>query len=154
MSKRKIDTTLKKSVIESFQSHKREVLNDFRQEERTRLDQASNDDMDNRHIESKAEETLNEMDFLTHSMEILEKEIYILKSIYQEVPNDKVEFGALLKTDKVVALIGVANERMDVEGIQVVGISLAAPLLKAMEGKKVGDTVEVNSVSHTIEEIC
>ena len=154
MSKRKIDASLKKSVIESFQSHKREVLNDFRQEERTRLDQASNDDMDNRHIESKAEETLNEMDFLTHSMEILEKELYILKSISHEVPTDKVQFGALVQTDKLVALIGVANERMDVDGIPVVGISLAAPLMKAMEGKKVGDTVETNSIEHNIEEIC
>jgi len=154
MSKRKIDASLKKSVIESFQSHKREVLNDFRQEERTRLDQASNDDMDNRHIESKAEETLNEMDFLTHSMEILEKELYILKSISHEVPTDKVQFGALVQTDKLVALIGAANERMDVDGIPVVGISLAAPLMKAMEGKKVGDTVETNSIEHTIEEIC
>jgi len=94
------------------------------------------------------------MDFLTHSMEILEKELYILKSISHEVPTDKVQFGALVQTDKLVALIGAANERMDVDGIPVVGISLAAPLMKAMEGKKVGDTVETNSIEHTIEEIC
>ncbi|HKK38382.1 MAG TPA: hypothetical protein VJ949_03070 [Cryomorphaceae bacterium] len=153
MSKIKIDASFKNSIIESFKAHKKEVLNDFKQEERTRLDQASNDDMDNRHIDSKAEETLHEMDFLTHSMEILEKEIYILNSISTKVQNKKVGFGALVKTDKLVALIGAAHERMDVEGVSVVGISMAAPLMRAMEGKEVGETVELGSISHKIEAI-
>ena len=62
-------------------------------------------------------------------------------------------FGALVKTDKLVALIGAAHERMDVEGVSVVGISMAAPLMRAMEGKEVGETVELGSISHKIEAI-
>jgi len=154
MSNTKIDLDFKKAIIEAFRAHKEEVLNDFRQEERTRLDQAANDDMDNRHIDSKAEETLNEMDFLTHSMEILEKEIYILKSVHTQSPNAKVEFGSLIQTDKLIALIGVAHERMEVNGQQVVGISMAAPLMRALEGKKEGETAKVGSMTHKIERIC
>ena len=130
------------------------MLDHFRQEERTRLDQVSNDDMDNRHIDSKNEETLHEMDFLTHSMEILEKEIYMLRSIPTEVSNDKVEFGSLIKTDKLIALVGAAHERMEVEGIPVVGVSMAAPLTRALEGKRVGEKVKLGSITHTLEEIC
>lgn len=154
MANSKIDISLKKLIIKSFQAHKEEVLNDFRQEERTRLDQVANDDMDNRHIDSKNEETLNEMDFLTHSMEILEKELYILRSISTDVPNEKVGFGSLVKTDKLIALVGVANERTEINGQSVVGISMAAPLMRAIEGKRVGDSVQVGSFRHTIEEIC
>ncbi|MCZ4410129.1 hypothetical protein O3Q51_15000 [Cryomorphaceae bacterium 1068] len=154
MSTPKIDVSLKKSIIKSFKDHKEEVLNDFRQEERTRLDQVANDDMDNRHIDSKNEETLHEMDFLTHSMEILEKEIYMLRSISTEVISEKVEFGSLIKTDKLVALVGAAHERMDVNGISVVGVSMAAPLMRALEGKRVGEKVQLGSMTHILEEIC
>ncbi len=154
MSTPKIDVSLKKAIIKSFKEHKEEVLDHFRQEERTRLDQVSNDDMDNRHIDSKNEETLHEMDFLTHSMEILEKEIYMLRSIPTEVSNDKVEFGSLIKTDKLIALVGAAHERMEVDGIPVVGVSMAAPLTRALEGKRVGEKVKLGSITHTLEEIC
>jgi transcription elongation GreA/GreB family factor len=154
MSTPKIDVSLKKAIIKSFKEHKEEVLDHFRQEERTRLDQVSNDDMDNRHIDSKNEETLHEMDFLTHSMEILEKEIYMLRSIPTEVSNDKVEFGSLIKTDKLVALVGAAHERMEVDGMAVVGVSMAAPLTRALEGKRVGEKVQLGSITHTLEEIC
>lgn len=154
MSKTNLDLAYKRAIIKSFQAHKEEVLEDFRQEERNRLDQVANGDMDNKHIDSKNEETLREMDFLTHSMEILEKEIYILGTIPTQVSSERVEFGALVKTDKLVALVGAAHERMDVNGVPVVGISMAAPITRIMEKKKVGDTVKVGDISHTIEEIC
>jgi len=153
MSKNKIDASLKKHIIEAFKSHKEEVLDDFRQEERSRLDQVANDDMDNKHIDSKNEETLREMDFLTNSMEILEKEIYILNNMSAQASSDKVGFGSLVKTDKLTALIGAAHERIEVDGLSVVGISMAAPLMRVMEGKKVGETVELGSMTHTIENI-
>jgi transcription elongation GreA/GreB family factor len=149
-----INLALKKSIIKAFSDHKEEVLHDFQEEERTRLDQVSGDDMDNKHIDSKNEETLNEMDFLTHSMEILEKELYILRSIPQTTETDRVEFGALVKTDKLVLLVGAAHEKMTVDGVDVVGVSMAAPVTRAMEGKKKGDKVKVGTIEHTIEEIC
>jgi transcription elongation GreA/GreB family factor len=154
MSDSKINLSLKKSVIEAFTKHKEEVLGDFQQEERTRLDQVASEDMDNRHWDSKNEETLHEMDFLTHSMEILEKELYILRSISTESTSESVEFGSLVKTDKLIALVGAAHERAEVDGVNVVGISMAAPLMRALEGKKVGDKITLGALTHTIEAIC
>jgi transcription elongation GreA/GreB family factor len=153
MTQVKPDLTLKKRVIEAFKAHKLEVLDDFRQEERSRLDQVANEDMDNRHIDSKNEETLREMDFLTHSMEIVEKEIYILNSIDTAEEMNEVGFGALVQTDKVMVLVGSAQERMDFDGQSIVGISMASPLMRAMEGKKEGEVVKVGTVSHRIEKI-
>jgi hypothetical protein len=84
------------------------VLNDFCQKERTRLDQVTNDNMDKRHIYSKNDETHHEMDFLTHSMEILERDRCILRSIPTGVSNDRVEFGSLVETDKLLVLAGAS----------------------------------------------
>jgi hypothetical protein len=84
------------------------VHHDFRQEERTRLDQITNDDTDNRHIYFKNDETHHEMDFLTQSMEILERDRCILRSIPTEVSKHKVEFGSLVKTDKLLVLAGAS----------------------------------------------
>lgn len=153
MTEVELNLELKKKAISAFKKHKEEVLEGFRQEEQSRLDQVANEDMDNRHIDSKNEETLHEMDFLTHSMEIVEKEIYIFNSINSSVKMDTVGFGSLVKTDKVTVLVGAAQERMDIDGVSVVGISMASPLMRAMEGKKVGDTVQVGTMTHRIEKI-
>lgn len=126
---------------------------DFRQEERTRLDQITNDDTDDRHIYSKNDETHHELDFLTHSMEISKRELDILRSIPIEVSNDKVEFGSLVKTDKRLVLLGAAYERMDMEGLVVVGSSMAAPLMLAIRGKRLSETAQVRSITHANKEI-
>jgi transcription elongation GreA/GreB family factor len=154
MTEVKLNLDFKKKVVESFKKHKEEVLKDFSDEERSRLDQVANEDMDNRHIDSKNEETLSEMDFLTHSMEILEKEIYIFNSIDLEQELDSVKFGAMVKTDKVLVLVGAAQEKMEIDGVSVIGISMAAPLMRAMEGKKPGDTAQVGSITHKIISVC
>lgn len=149
-----IDLSFKKSIIKAFSDHKEEVLHDFQEEEKTRLAQVSGEDMDNKHIDSTAEATLHDMNFLTHSMEILEKELYILRSISDTAVSEKVEFGALVKTDKLIALVGAAHEKMKVNGIDVVGVSMAAPITRALEGKKKGDVIKMGILEHTIEEIC
>lgn len=154
MTEVKLNLDFKKKVVEAFRKHKEEVLKDFSDEERSRLDQVANEDMDNRHIDSKNEETLSEMDFLTHSMEILEKEIYIFNSIDLKQEMDTIAFGALVKTDKVLVLVGAAQERMQIDGVPVVGISMAAPLMRAMEGKKAGDTAQVGPNTHKIISVC
>ena len=154
MTEVKLNLDFKKKVVEAFRKHKEEVLKDFSDEERSRLDQVANEDMDNRHIDSKNEETLSEMDFLTHSMEILEKEIYIFNSIDLKQEMDTIAFGALVKTDKVLVLVGAAQERMQIDGVPVVGISMAAPLMRAMEGKKAGDNAQVGPNTHKIISVC
>lgn len=125
----------------------------FRQEERTRLDQITNDDTDDRHIDFKNDETLHEMDFLTHSVEISERKLYILRSIPTEVSKDNVELGSLVKTDKRLVLAGAAYERMDMEGLVVIGISTAALVMPAIRGKRVSETAQVGSITHAIKEI-
>lgn len=150
MNKSKVKALNKKTVIEKIIRDKEVILEDFRFNQRTKLDQASGDDMDNRHIDSKNEETLHELELLNHNVEILEKEISVLKNIPIDMEMDKVQFGSLVETDKSVVLVGAANETVEVDGIDIVGISTASPLFKKMQDQTTGDKFELNGNQHEI----
>lgn len=155
MSKEKtpVDENFKRKVIDAFIERKNMVLNDFKEDQQRKLDQASSDDPDNRHIDSKNEETLSELDFLNKNIDLLEKEITHLREIPAREPSEEIAFGSLVLTDRALVLVGAAQENMEVEGREVIGISMASPLFQAMEGKKVGDEVQVNGHPHHIQSV-
>ncbi len=150
MSKSKIEALNKNTVIEKIINDKQEMLEDFRSNQRNKLDQASSDDMDNRHIDSKNEETLYELELLNHNVEILEKEIMLLKNIPIDMEMEKVQFGSLVETNKSIVLIAAANESVEVSGVAIVGISTASPLYKKMQGQTKGEKFELNGNNQEI----
>lgn len=153
MSKSKIETINKKKVIDKIVHDKEEMLEDFRSNQRNKLDLASNDDMDNRHIDSKNEETLFELKLLNNNVEILEKEIMLLKNIPIDIELDKVQFGSLVETDNSTVLVGAAHEVVDVDGIGIVGISTASPLFKKMQGLRKGEKFDLNGNHQEIRSV-
>jgi transcription elongation GreA/GreB family factor len=86
-------------------------------------------------------------------MEILEREIYLLGTINPELKSETIGFGSLVKTDQVMVLVGAAQERMFIDDVPVMGISMAAPLMRAMEGKGEGDEVSLGRIRHKIEAV-
>jgi len=144
----------KEKVVKAIIDHKREVLLDFEQDEKDRLDSVGNDDMDNKHIiDSKNDETLAEMDFLNHNVEILEREVLLLRNVDPKSKHDSVQFGSLVYTDMGVILIAAAQERIKVDGHNVLGISTAAPIYKVMQNLKAGDKFELNGMKHELKEL-
>lgn len=143
-------TLTKEKVVKAIIDYKRGVLMEFEQDERDRLDAVGNEDIDNRHIDSKNEETLAEMDFLNHNVEILERQILLLKNVDPASEHDSVQFGSLVYTDMGIILVAAAHERMSVDGQMVLGISTAAPIYKKMQGLKAGDKFEMNGMKHEI----
>ncbi len=148
-----INETFKKSVVDAFLERKELVLSDFREDQQRKLDSASSDDSDSRHIDSKNEETLSELDFLNKNIDILEKEIVHLREIPERDSSIQVAFGSLVQTDHALVLVGAAQENMEIGGRDVVGISMASPLFKSMEGKRIGEKAEVNGVIHSIKTV-
>lgn len=145
------ETLTKEKVLKAIIDHKREVLLDFEQDEKNRLESVGNEDMDNKHIiDSKNDETLAEMDFLNHNVEILERELLLLRSVDPSSKHNQVKFGSLVQTDIGVMLIAVAQDRMKIDDQVVLGISTAAPIFKVMEGLKPGDKFELNGMKHEI----
>jgi hypothetical protein len=151
MTKVDFKTLNKEKVLKALIDYKRGVLMEFEQDERDRLDAVGNEDMDNRHIDSKNEETLAEMDFLNHNVEILERQILLLRKVDPTSEHDSVRFGSLVHTDMGILLIAAAQERIRVGDEYVLGISTAAPIYKKMEGLKAGDKFEMNGMKHEIK---
>lgn len=150
MSKSKIESINKTTVIDKIIHDKEEMLQDFRYNQRNKLDQASSDDMDNRHIDSKNEETLFEMDLLNNNVQILEKEIMNLRNIPIDMEMDQVQFGSLVETNKSIVLVGAANEAVEINGIKIIGISTASPLFKKMQGQTKGQKFDLNGSEQEI----
>ncbi|KMQ62173.1 hypothetical protein ACM40_07645 [Chryseobacterium sp. BLS98] len=76
----------------------------------------------------------------------------ILQKISAEA-SDKVQNGALVKTDKGLFYVAVSVGEIISENQKIMTVSAESPLIKAMSGKKAGETFSVNTVSQTIRSI-
>lgn len=68
-------------------------------------------------------------------------------------PSAAPELGALVQTAAALFYISAPVGELRVEDKKVITVSPDAPLVKAMQGKRSGDTFTLNSMSHTIVEI-
>ena len=76
-----------------------------------------------------------------------------LQKIPLDVVFDKVEFGAVVITDKQKLFISAGIGKIEVSGNTYFAISPIVPIYKALEGKGVGDEVVFNGMKITIKEI-
>lgn len=150
MKNPKIEKLSKKEVIDKMLEEKEALLEDFRTNQRNKLDQASSEDIDNRHIDSKNEETLHELKLLNNNVEVLEKEILRLRNIPIDADMPQVQFGSLVETEDNVLLVAAASDSINVNGVDVIGISTSAPLYQKIDGHGPGDTYELNGARKKI----
>ncbi|MDR6527838.1 transcription elongation GreA/GreB family factor [Chryseobacterium rhizosphaerae] len=76
----------------------------------------------------------------------------ILQKITSD-PSEKVQNGALVKTDKGLFYIAASIGEIIVENQKIMTVSAESPLVKAMFGKKKGDVFAINTMTQTIENI-
>lgn len=84
------------------------------------------------------------------------KEVLNQKNILEKIPvknSEKVENGALVKTEKGLFFISVSGGEILFENQKAMAVSADAPLAKAMFGKTKGETFIVNNLSQTIVSI-
>jgi hypothetical protein len=68
-------------------------------------------------------------------------------------PKRSVEEGAIVKVAGRQFVVAVATDRFICDGIELMGISAAAPLYAAIEGKQAGDTCTFNGREIRIEAV-
>ncbi len=68
-------------------------------------------------------------------------------------PSEKVQNGALVKTNKGIFYISASVGEIVSENTKIMTISEEAPLAKAMMGLKEGQTFSINNINQTIENI-
>ena len=66
---------------------------------------------------------------------------------------DKVQKGALVKTDKGMFYIAVSLGELKLDSTKIMSISEDSPLAKAMFGMKVGSNFTINTIQHHLDEI-
>ncbi|KPE49245.1 hypothetical protein [Chryseobacterium indologenes] len=69
------------------------------------------------------------------------------------VPSDKVQPGALVKTNTGLFYITVSAGEIISDHQKIMTVSAESPLVKAMYGKKKREIFTVNNINQTIEEI-
>ncbi|WPO92217.1 hypothetical protein [Chryseobacterium sp. HR92] len=68
-------------------------------------------------------------------------------------PSEKVQNGALVKTNKGLFYISASMGELVFENQKIMTVSAESPLVKVMCGKKTGESFTVNSIHQTIENI-
>lgn len=76
-----------------------------------------------------------------------------LASLNLDAMLDEVAVGALVVTNHARMLVCTALEPLEVDGQTYVGVSIQAPLIEQLLGKKVGDSVTFNERTLSIEAI-
>lgn len=68
-------------------------------------------------------------------------------------PSEKVQNGALVKTDKGLFYISASMGEISFDKQKIMTVSAESPLVKAMFGKKMGETFTINNIHQNIENI-
>ncbi|WP_419870233.1 hypothetical protein [Chryseobacterium sp. CT-SW4] len=68
-------------------------------------------------------------------------------------PSVQVQSGALVKTDKGIFYVAVSIGEIVWDGKKIITVSPESPLVKAMFGKKLGETFSINNIQQGIEKI-
>lgn len=68
-------------------------------------------------------------------------------------PSEKVQNGALVKTNKGLFYISASMGELVFENQKIMTVSAESPLVKVMYGKKTGESFTVNNIHQTIENI-
>ncbi|MDM1555662.1 hypothetical protein PYS58_09290 [Chryseobacterium indologenes] len=68
-------------------------------------------------------------------------------------PSEKVQNGALVKTNKGLFYVSASMGEIIIENQKIMTVSTESPLVKAMFGKKMGETFTINNIHQNIEYI-
>lgn len=83
--------------------------------------------------------------------EVLSQQAVLQKITFD--PSEKVQNGALVKTNKGLFFISVSMGEFVFENRKIMTVSVESPLVKAMFGKKMGDNFTINNINQDIEHI-
>jgi hypothetical protein len=64
-----------------------------------------------------------------------------------------VEPGAAVVTDQLTFFIGISSEKVEMDGVTIVGISTKAPIYANMRGLEKGSSFQFNETSYSIEDV-
>lgn len=147
----------RKTLAESIRRHQ-SVIDDFRARISTLLNEEpiiNDEEVDMAQQAKNAQEIITEVNPLGDELAFANEEMRLLLDMqaHQDDVHDKVELGSIVVTDKDTFFVSASIERFEVDGKSVFGLSTQAPLYKAMEGKKEGESFSYKDNVYKIKEI-
>ncbi len=99
------------------------------------------------------EEMMKKKDLQVKQMEKFLEDLKLVKKVDPNKICKKVEFGAVIITDKQKMFVSAALGKISVEEESYYAISTQVPVFKAMKDLKSGDTFNINNNTFTIKDI-
>jgi hypothetical protein len=94
------------------------------------------------------------MNSLGLQLEHVQQDLDRLGIVAPEAVMDSVQLGAVVHTDQRNLLVGFSLEEFDAGGRRYLGVTAKAPLVQALYGRRAGDSVDVNGIRYTVQDIC
>lgn len=94
-----------------------------------------------------------EKEKLAGQMSVINSQLAHLSHIAPHAVHQEVKEGALIETNQGVYYASVSIGKLDLEGRSIFCLSMAAPMAKALSGKKEGDRVSFNGREVTIIQV-
>jgi hypothetical protein len=149
-------TSLKRSVLKAARTHLEATIVELR--ERINELKAVTIGDENAESASQTESTRGSdvelMNSLGEQLEHTQSDIDQLDLIDPSVKLDVVQYGAVVHTDQRNFLIAASLEEFDAGGKFYLGVSTKAPLIHALTGRTVGESVTFNGLTYTVQDIC
>ena len=148
--------TFKKRVLQRAKEEQQKLIEDFINQikELQRCEEiANNDQLDEQQqsLDSSKSDLISaisdELNFAKEEMELLDK---------MQVGNKAADFvtiGSVVKTDSMTFFPSVSIEKFVVNGEELFGLSLKAPIYGEMKGKKKGESFQYKGAEYKILEL-
>ena len=82
-----------------------------------------------------------------------QQELAYLNSLDVTKESTNVEPGATVVTDKLTFFISTSSEKIEIDGVTIVGISTRAPIYANMRGLQKGNSFKFNETNYVIEDL-
>lgn len=94
-----------------------------------------------------------EQEKMTRQLAVNQQMMNVFEKIEPDQEMDTVGLGSLVVTDKMQFFVSVALGKVNHSGNECFLLSLNSPIVQAFTGMKIGDQVNFNGQSYTIEEL-
>jgi len=149
MEKKAVKKNIIKSCIELLEKNIKTSKDRIQEIIQTANDYEGDHDM----FDPFKEDMMKKKDLQVKQMEKFLEDLKIVKMVDPERISDKVEFGAVIITDKQKMFVSAALGKITVDNESVYAISTQVPVYNAMKGLKIGDTFTINNNSFTIKDV-
>ncbi len=156
MESKIIDITVeqKQEILQELIREKQLQFDEFEAAQLQKLKSSNSEDVtDDDRFERKREQMIDEIKMRAPVLDLLKKELDILKALQIAGIHKRVQLGSLVRTSKATYFISVSHPERLNHDHSWIAISEEAPVYQTMKGKKVGETFDWKEEPQLIEEV-